>query len=210
MLLDEVSEIGIGLQAKLLRALQEREFERVGGTRTIQVDTRILATSNRDLESCVAEGTFREDLYYRLNVITLRLPPLRERREDIPALMEHFLARFNKENGRAIQGVSPAAMKRCADYDWPGNVRELQNAVERAVVLAGGDMLEAEQFLLDGVSGPGDGDGLRPGMTVADAERALIFSTLEHCAQNRTRASEMLGISVRTLRNKLNEYKAEG
>ena len=210
LFLDEVSEIGVELQPKLLRALQEREFERVGGTRTIQVDTRIIATSNRDLESAIAEGLFREDLYYRLNVISLRMPTLRERKEDIPALMDYFLERYVRQNGRDIKGFTPAAVRRCQGYHWPGNVRELQNAVERAVVLSSGGMLDANAFLLEGVGSPQTrGGGLTPGTTVAEAERLLIFETLEHCNGNRTRASELLGISVRTLRNKLNEYKQE-
>ena len=210
LFLDEVSEIGVELQPKLLRALQEREFERVGGTRTIQVDTRIIATSNRDLESAIAEGLFREDLYYRLNVISLRMPTLRERKEDIPALMDYFLERYVRQNGRDIKGFTPAAVRRCQGYHWPGNVRELQNAVERAVVLSSGGMLDANAFLLEGVGPPQTrGGGLTPGTTVAEAERLLIFETLEHCNGNRTRASELLGISVRTLRNKLNEYKQE-
>ncbi len=209
LLLDEISEIGIELQPKLLRALQEREIERVGGNETIPVDTRIIATSNRDLESAVEEGKFRQDLFFRLNVITIRVPALRERPEDIPLLMDHFLARFNQENGRDVQGFSKETRKLFLDYNWPGNVRELQNALERAVVLATEPVLEPRHFQLDVGHLVADGaarGGLRPGMTVAEAERELIFQTLEHCNQNRTRASELLGISVRTLRNKLKEY----
>lgn len=211
LLLDEISEIGAELQPKLLRALQEREFERVGGVQTIQVDTRIVATSNRDLESAVAEGLFREDLYYRLNVITITLPPLRQRREDIPSLLDHFLQRFSLENGRNLKGYTPAARKMLVEYDWPGNVRELQNAVERAVVLGEGAELDAHHFNLGGAKGPGGKKStIQPGTTVAEIEQALILETLEACQQNRTKASEMLGISIRTLRNKLNEYRAAG
>jgi DNA-binding NtrC family response regulator len=210
LLLDEISEIGIELQPKLLRALQEREFERVGGTTTIEVDTRIIATSNRDLEKAVADGTFREDLFYRLNVITLTLPPLRARREDIPHLMDAFLDRFRRENGKRIDGYTKAAYDALQKYDWPGNVRELQNAVERAVVLSDKRELSPEDFsFLAGVRRTTT-DGLTPGMTVEEAERKLILKTLEACGENRTRASEMLGISVRTLRNKLHEYRASG
>lgn len=212
MLLDEISEIGMELQPKLLRVLQEREFERVGGNDTIEVDTHVVATSNRALEKAVEEGQFRQDLFYRLAVITIQLPPLRERREDIPALMDHFLERYNKANGREVRGYSDAARKLFLDYPWPGNVRELQNAVERAVVLADASTLEAQHFQLGGPGAPGQaatGGGLKAGTTVAEAERMLIFETLKHCDDNRTKASELLGISVRTLRNKLNEYAGE-
>ncbi len=207
LLLDEISEIGLELQPKLLRALQEREFERVGGTRTIQVDTRIIATSNRDLEQAVREGSFREDLFFRLNVITLALPPLRQRKEDIPELMDHFLQRFNRENGRTIRGFSDSARQAFLDYPWPGNVRELQNAIERAVVLSSGIVLDIPQFAFGSGIAAGGGK-LTPGMTVAEMERQLIFETLAHCGQNRTKAAELLDISVRTLRNKLKEYGA--
>lgn len=210
LLLDEVSEIGLELQPKLLRALQEREFERVGGTHPIQVDTRIVCTSNRNLEKAVEEGQVREDLFFRLNVIQIVLPPLRDRKEDIPALVDHFVRRYAVENGRDIEGCSPEARAALLAYDWPGNVRELQNTIERAVVLSTGPVLEAEHFVL-GTIRPrkADAGGLSPGMTVADAERQLIVKTLEHCKQNRTQAAKLLGISVRTLRNKLNEYGQE-
>jgi len=209
LLLDEVSEISTELQPKLLRALQEREFERVGGNRPIQVDTRIVATSNRDLEQAVEDGTFREDLFFRLNVIPLSIPPLRERREDIPALMDHFLERYALENGRRVTGFTDRARRDFLDYDWPGNVRELQNAIERAVVLAAEAVLGPEHFLLEGrpQRSAHGAPSFPTGMTVGAMEKELIVQTLEHCGQNRTRAAEVLGISVRTLRNKLNEYK---
>ena len=211
LLLDEVSEINLELQPKLLRALQEREFERVGGTQTIQVDTRIIATSNRNLEQAVKDGRLREDLFFRLNVIPIPLPPLRDRRPDIPALMDHFLARYARENNRQLAGFSPATRQLFLEYDWPGNVRELQNAIERAVVLATDTTLEPEHFPLGNAllrpGGGGDAPSFRAGATVAEMEKELILQTLEHCQQNRTRAAELLGISVRTLRNKLNEYK---
>ena len=207
LLLDEVSEISAELQPKLLRALQEREFERVGGTSPIRVDTRIVATSNRDLEQAVEEGKLREDLFFRLNVIQIVLPPLRERREDIAPLMDHFVQRYANENGRDIRGFSPQARKLFLEYDWPGNVRELQNAVERAVVLSSEPLLEPGHFLLQGTRHRRDDEALaQPGATVADMERQLIMKTLEHCRQNRTQAAKLLGISVRTLRNKLKEY----
>lgn len=211
LLLDEISEISMDLQPKLLRALQEREFERVGGTQTISVDVHIVATSNRRLEEAVEKGQFRQDLFYRLNVVDIHLPPLRERREDIAPLMDHFLQRFAKENARAITGFSAATRKLFQDYDWPGNVRELQNVIERAVVLADGAILEPHHFSLagPGSTSAGVASGLTPGKTVAEMERELIFATLAHCANNRTRAAELLGISVRTLRNKLHEYNAD-
>jgi DNA-binding NtrC family response regulator len=207
LLLDEVSEMNADLQAKLLRVLQEREFERVGGSDTIPVDVRIVATSNRDLEQAVAAGAFREDLFHRLNVISLRLPPLRERREDLPALADHFLARANSEYGRKVGGFTASARRAMQEYAWPGNVRELQNAVERAVILAGGPQVDAHDLQLAGPLPRAGASALQPGTTVAEMERALIFATLAHCGDNRTRAAELLGISVRTLRNKLHEYR---
>jgi len=208
LLLDEISEISGELQPKLLRALQEREFERVGGTHPIQVDTRIVATSNRNLEQAVEQGKLREDLFFRLNVIQIHLPPLRERKEDIPALMDHFLKCYAQENGRNITGFSPLTRKLFLEYDWPGNVRELQNAIERAVVLTSDLLLEPEHFLLLGARPrKGEADGPTAGLTVAQVEKQLILKTLEHCNQNRTQAAKILGISVRTLRNKLKEYQ---
>jgi DNA-binding NtrC family response regulator len=209
LLLDEVSEISSELQPKLLRALQEREFERVGGSSPIQVDTRIVATSNRDLEEAVAEGTVREDLFFRLNVIPVYLPPLRDRKEDITALMDLFMTRFAHENARNLSGFTHEARDLFMDYDWPGNVRELQNTIERAVVLSSGPELEAEDFALGGVRVAGGDDemAITAGTTVAQMERTLILHTLEHCNQNRTHAAKALGISVRTLRNKLKEYR---
>jgi len=210
LLLDEVSEISPELQPKLLRALQEREFERVGGTTPIQVDTRIVGTSNRNLEEAVEQGKLREDLFFRLNVIQIRLPALRERKEDIPALMDYFLKRYAHENGRDITGFSPEARKQFMDYDWPGNVRELQNAIERAVVLSTEPVLQPEHFLLTGARGRrNEESAIRPGVTVGEMEKQLILRTLEHCSQNRTQAAKLLGISVRTLRNKLKEYKLQ-
>lgn len=211
LLLDEVSEISTELQPKLLRALQEREIDRVGGTTSIPVDTRIIATSNRNLERAVDAGDFREDLFFRLNVIPITLPALRERKEDIPALMEHFLNRFATENGRDEMSFTPEVRDIFAEYDWPGNVRELSNAVERAVVLASCDEIGAESIMFASLSSAGrEGNGfdVAAGCTVAEMEKRLIFKTLEATEDNRTRAAEKLGISVRTLRNKLKEYQA--
>ncbi len=210
LLLDEVSEINPELQPKLLRALQEREFERVGGNRAIHVDTRIICTTNRDLERAMSEGRFREDLFFRLNVVPIHLPSLRERREDIPALMEFFLNRFARENARPVRGFAPEATQLFMEYDWPGNVRELQNAIERAVVLSTEAVLGSEHFALGaGVprqASSGNTVSVPIGTTVGEMEKILILRTLEQSAQNRTRAAEVLGISVRTLRNKLKEY----
>ena len=212
LLLDEISEISLDLQPKLLRALQEREIDRVGGTQSIKVDARIIATSNRNLEKAVEEGKFREDLFFRLNVIPIQLPPLRERREDISGLVEHFLQRYTKENARLALKLNDSARQALVDYDWPGNVRELQNAIERAVVLSTGPELTPADFNLRETvrrnTSNGDGLHLPAGATVAQMEKALIFRTLEHCGDNRTRAAEILGISVRTLRNKLKEYRS--
>ncbi len=210
LLLDEVSEIGIELQPKLLRALQEREFERVGGSTSIKVDTRIICTTNRNLEEAVEKGELREDLFFRLNVIPVVLPPLRERKEDLPALMDFFLKRYVQENNRAITGFAPETFELFNEYDWPGNVRELQNTIERAVVLSTSRVLGPEQFNF-GPSRNGRSDGntvsVRIGTTVAEMEKELIMRTLEKHVQNRTHAAEVLGISVRTLRNKLKEYQ---
>lgn len=210
LLLDEISEIGMDLQPKLLRALQEREIERVGGSGPIRVDVRIIATSNRNLEQAVANHEFREDLFFRLNVIPIHLPPLRERKEDIPALMDHFLKRFNQENGRTVQGFSDEARAAFTDYAWPGNVRELQNTIERAVVLATDSVLEPSDFSFDWMtrSNHVHDVGVNVGTTVGEMERALILKTLESCRGNRTQAAKLLGISVRTMRNKLKEYGA--
>lgn len=210
LLLDEVSEIGIELQPKLLRALQEREFERVGGSAPIKVDTRIICTTNRNLEEAVEKGQLREDLFFRLNVIPVVLPPLRDRKEDIPALMDYFLKRYAQENNRPITGFTPETVDLFVEYDWPGNVRELQNTIERAVVLSSARTLGPEHFSF----GPsqttrsnGNMVSVRVGTTVGEMEKELILRTLEKQNQNRTHAAEVLGISVRTLRNKLKEYQ---
>jgi len=227
LLLDEVSEMALELQPKLLRALQEREIDRVGGIKSIPVDVRIIATSNRPLEQSVQKGEFREDLFFRLSVIPIQLPTLRDRRDDIPQLIEHFLSHFARENGRKGMRIDTTTRARLESHPWPGNVRELQNAIERAVVLASANVLGDADFpMLRSETGPavahtnGHGNGganghahtagFRPGATVAEMERDLILQTLESCGGNRTRAAEVLAISVRTLRNKLKEYKDAG
>jgi DNA-binding NtrC family response regulator len=213
LLLDEVSEISIGLQAKLLRVLQEREIERVGGGKPIPVDVRIIATTNRDLQKEVEEKRFREDLFYRLNVVPIRLPLISERRDDIPLLVQHFVKQFSKENGVPEKRISESAMKILARQEWPGNVREIENCVERAVVMSGKDtdVLEVGHFFLN--DQPVSDELFRSPtgkMTLREVEKNLILRTLQDQNDNRTRTADLLGISVRTLRNKLNEYRKDG
>jgi DNA-binding NtrC family response regulator len=208
LLLDEIGEMPLGVQAKLLRVLQEKEIDKVGGDAPVAVDVRIIATTNRDLYEESQEGNFREDLYYRLNVFHFTLPPLRERLTDIPALVDHFIEKYNDENGFSVEGLNNDALKQLQGYTWPGNIRELENTVERAVVLTRVGMVEPEKLLLRGENRKsGAGAGLEAGMTVAQAERDLIYKTLTFCENNKTKAADMLAISIRTLRNKLNEYE---
>jgi len=213
LLLDEISEMSPQLQAKLLRVLQEREFEPVGSSRTISVDVRIIATTNRDLQKEVAEGNFREDLFYRLNVIEIPIPPLRDRVEDVPALVRSFIARYNEENTKEIESVGDDALELLMRYDWPGKVRELENYVGRAVVVGRGPILTAGDFPGKLISGPSERQrdaGLQVGTTVHEMERRLIMKTLKAYGGNRTEAATQLGISTRTLRNKLHEYGEMG
>lgn len=207
-LLDEVSEMPLLLQVKLLRVLQEGEIERLGGTSPVKVNVRIIATSNRNLEEMVKAGQFREDLYYRLNVIPLQVPALRTRPLDIELLSRHFVAVSCSENRLAEKGLSPEAMQKLKAYAWPGNVRELQNVIERSVLLCQENSIGDAHILLPEASKEeASQHSFSPGMTVGEAERLLIMKTLEFTGQNRTKAAEMLGISIRTLRNKLHEYK---
>jgi DNA-binding NtrC family response regulator len=208
LLLDEISEMTTALQAKLLRVLQEREIQRIGNDRAIPVDVRVIATTNRHLPTEVANGNFREDLYYRLNVVAIDLPPLRERKDDIPAMVEHFVHRYNQENNRKIVRVSDAVMRLFDAYHWPGNVRELENFIERGVVTASGDVLTPADFpdeLATGGPRP-KSSGVTAGMTIYEMEKQLILATLAAEGNNQTRAADKLGISSRTLRNKLYEY----
>ncbi len=207
-LLDEVTEMSLPLQAKLLRVLQEGEVERLGAERPQKVDVRVVATSNRNLAQAIEEGVFREDLYYRLNVIPLEIPPLRQRRQDIPLLAELFLEMSCSENGITKKHLSSCATEKLLAWNWPGNVRELQNVIERSALMASSGTLNAQDILIRNFqSRVTNQDILTPGMTVLEAERLLILKTLEHTGQNRTHAAHLLGISIRTLRNKLNEYK---
>lgn len=227
LLLDEISEMDVRLQAKLLRAIQERLIDRVGGTKPVPVDIRIIATSNRNLNDAVKDGSFREDLLFRLNVVNLKLPPLRERPGDTAALSDHFVDKYAKANGLGRRVLSTEAREALLRAPWPGNVRELENTLHRAVLLSGGEIIGP-----DAISMP-DGTGLSEvvamaslagqaaqtaetisrtmvGRTVADVERDLILDTLDHVLGNRTHAANILGISIRTLRNKLNQYADEG
>ncbi len=216
LLLNEISEISPRLQAKLLRILQEREFERVGGTKTLKVDVRVLATTNRDLKKAADAGEFREDLYYRLNVFPIHVPALRDRSEDIPLLAEHFLQRFARRHGLQIPGFSDHAFELLRAHSWPGNVRELQNTLERAVILS--DNGKPVQSSALGLAPAGRltipcaalNHAIAPGLPLQEVERAHILRTLEQAGGNRTRAAERLEISIRTLRNKLHEYRAAG
>lgn len=241
LLLDEISEMHPRLQAKLLRAIQEREIDRVGGTTPIKVDIRLLATSNRDLEQAVRNGDFREDLYFRLNVVTMGLPALRERPGDIEVLAGHFARKYAEANQIADRPISQAAMVALRGHHWRGNVRELENTMHRAVLLAKGDEIDADAIMLTGArltpagataapppgadhgtvsataagvtrqaDAGGEGTAGLVGRTVAEVERDLIIDTLSHCLGNRTHAAHILGISIRTLRNKLKLYSQEG
>jgi DNA-binding NtrC family response regulator len=243
LLLDEVTEMHPRLQAKLLRAIQEREIDRVGGSQPVKVDIRVIATSNRDMEEAVRQGQFRDDLYFRLNVVTLRLPALRERPADVAALAEHFAKKYSALNDVDYHGLTDAARALLMHHHWRGNVRELENTIHRAVLLSNGGQIDTDAIMLTGTrlgaepapaqsSGfviapahpprpagagasamaPGAGApvGTLVGRTVADVERDLIIETLQHCLGNRTHAAGILGISIRTLRNKLQQYKQEG
>jgi DNA-binding NtrC family response regulator len=206
LLLDEVSEIEPTLQAKLLRVLQEKEFERVGSSVTRRVDVRVIATTNRDLQKAVAQGDFREDLYFRLNVLPIEVPALRHRRQDIPELVEHFLARHAEQEQAPVRQITREAVELLMRYDWPGNVRELENLVERACVLDPGPVLKPEN-LRPWLSDNGEADvDVGAGLTLKQMERKLIEATLRQCHGHRVRTAEALGIGVRTLTGKLRTY----
>ncbi|MSR42735.1 MAG: sigma-54-dependent Fis family transcriptional regulator [Pedosphaera sp.] len=239
ILLDEISEVSLQLQAKLLRVLQEREFERVGGTRPVKVDVRVIATTNRHLEQSVAKNEFRQDLYFRLNVVPIHVPPLRERRDDILILAHKFTERFIRKHGVRVKGLDRDAEQALLAHPWPGNIRELQNVIERAVILCDENnpitpdllgltaphapsektfapvVIEAKKEPAAIASSPeapahdGNGKVDAPNETLADVERRHILNVLRHCANNRTQAAKVLDVNIRTLRNKLNEYKVE-
>ena len=212
IVLDEISEMPLPLQAKLLRVLQEKEIDRIGGTRPIPIDARVIAISNVDLKTAVTEGKFREDLYYRINVIPLTLPPLRERKEDIELLAGHFLEKYCLANQKTITGIDNVAMKMLINHGWKGNIRELENTMERAVLISVGGIISPEHLLLDLLEHEAESVAdfsINAGYTVREMEKELIFCTLKDVNDNRTHAAEILGISIRTLRNKLHEYKQE-
>jgi DNA-binding NtrC family response regulator len=225
--LDEIGDMALATQTKILRVLQQGEIQRVGGTETIRVDVRIIAATNKDLEAMVKAKTFREDLYYRLNVVRIKMPPLRERNEDIPQIVDFCLQNLVKQKKTRVAKVSPEAMAVLVRHRWPGNVRELENAMHRAVLLATGPEIDELAIRLPDGQPLAGGDPLARtaqaaaaaaeratrsfvGQTVAEMEQQLIIETLEHCLGNRTHAANILGISIRTLRNKLKEYNEAG
>ena len=208
LFLDEIGEIPHAVQVKLLRFLQERTFERVGGNETIKVDVRVIAATNRDLGAEIRKGAFREDLFYRLNVVTIELPPLRERRADVPTLASFFLRRYAAENGKAIDTFADDALRTLLEHRWPGNVRELENVIERAVVLCEGSRVEKKHLPPTVVpSEERDGPPPIPGSTIAELERYAILKTLEACAGSTSRAATVLGVSPRKIQYKLHEYE---
>jgi len=213
LFLDEIGEISAAVQVKLLRVLQQREFERVGGTQTLKVDVRIVAATHRDLVAEVKAGRFREDLYYRLNVVSVTLPPLRDRKSDIPSLVNHFLEKYSEAYGKEVRGLAPGTLQALLSHDWPGNIRELENAIERAVVLVQGQELATDDLppVLRGPRPAGTAQGsLIPGATLAVIEREAILRTLEMVQGSTSRAAEVLGISVRKIQYRLKEYGAQG
>lgn len=209
LFLDEIGETTPAMQVKLLRALQEGEVQRVGGEETLSVDVRVIAATNRDLASAVSSGTFREDLFYRLNVVTIEVPPLRRRREDIPLLVEHFVARFAEKNRRTVLSITPSCMDVLQSYPWPGNVRELENAIERGIILMRGEYLTEKSLPLQVQRHAellrGEDSG-RPAATLQEAERLLIIKTIQETDGNKSEAARRLGITRKTLQNKLQKY----
>ncbi|MGH9256007.1 MAG: sigma-54-dependent transcriptional regulator [Vicinamibacterales bacterium] len=211
LFLDEIAEMVSAVQAKLLRVLQERTVRRLGGKHELPVNVRVIAATNITPQQAIADGRLREDLYYRLNVVSIALPPLRDRSGDIPLLAQTFVTEFAERDGRQVQGLTREALQALEQYPWPGNVRELRNVIERAVILSRGELLTEKELPRDLVYGPPpparDHEGLAPGMRVEDAERRLIELTLGHTGNNKIRAADMLGISLKTLYNKLQKYK---
>jgi transcriptional regulator with PAS, ATPase and Fis domain len=210
LFLDEIAEMTPATQVKLLRVLQERKFRRLGGRSEETVDVRVIAATNVNPGDAVRNGKLREDLYYRLNVFAIELPPLRQRKEDLPLLVQSFLADFNARNNKQVSALDPAAMRILEQYNWPGNVRELRNVIERAVILSSGEFIDQKQLpplVTDSPDVVKPTLSLTPGTTVEEAETRLILMTLEHTRDNKTRAAEILGISLKTLHNKLHKYR---
>ncbi|HUF23090.1 MAG TPA: sigma-54 dependent transcriptional regulator [Vicinamibacterales bacterium] len=215
LFLDEISEMASAMRAKLLRVLQERSFRRLGGRQELSVDVRVLAATNLDPQDAVRAGKLRDDLYYRLNVFTIVLPPLRERREDIPLLVQAFLGEFNERYDKHVRAASQDVMRLLEAHTWPGNIRELRNVIERATIVSEGEFIEPKHLPATMVApraeyDPAPSVSFKPGVTVDEAERQLILLTLEHTGNNKTKAAEILGISLKTLHNKLNRMKAQG
>ena len=212
LFLDEIGDVPAAIQVKLLRVLQEREFERLGGTRTLKVDVRLIAATNRDLRAALAEGTFREDLYYRLNVVPIDIPPLREHKEDIPDLVRHFFARFARENEKEMpQEITPAALKLLMDYHWPGNVRQLENIIERAVALSSAPVIDVKDIYLDAparsvaTGASGEVPFLPDGMTLEQWEDEMIREAMRRTSGNKSEAARLLGLSRNALRYRLSK-----
>jgi DNA-binding NtrC family response regulator len=208
LFLDEIGDVPAAIQVKLLRVLQEREFERLGGTKTLKVDIRLIAATNRDLRAALEEGTFREDLYYRLNVVAIDIPPLREHKDDIPALANFFVEKFSRESGKVLNGIRPAAMKILIDHYWPGNVRELQNVIERAVTLSSGTTLDADDIHLDKPRQRAPENGapdLPEGTTLEQWEEGMIREALRKAGGNKSQAARALGLSRNALRYRLSK-----
>lgn len=208
LFLDEIGDVPGAIQVKLLRVLQDREFERLGSTKTLKVDVRLVAATNRDLRAALEEGTFREDLYYRLNVVAIDIPPLREHKEDIPALADFFLDKSARESGKAVQGITPQAMKLLMDFHWPGNVRELQNVLERAVTLSSGAMLDVRDIHIDNAPRRASADSaaaLPDGMTLEQWEEEMLREALRRANGNKSQAARALGLSRNALRYRLSK-----
>jgi DNA-binding NtrC family response regulator len=209
LFLDEIGDVPAAIQVKLLRVLQEREFERLGGTKTLKVDIRMIAATNRDLRAALEEGTFREDLYYRLNVVPIDIPPLREHKEDIPDLVNHFLARFAADSEKEIEGITTAALDALMEYHWPGNVRQLENSVERAVALSRGRVIDEKDIHLDtrqsksGSAATSANQFLPEGMTLEQWEDNMIREALRRANGNKSQAARLLGLSRNALRYRL-------
>ena len=222
LLLDEISEMDIRLQAKLLRVIQEGEVDRIGGRKPVPVDVRIIATTNRNLADCVREGTFRQDLFYRLNVVNLTLPRLADRLGDVRLLSMHFMGSYCGKGGKSMKGFTPEAMRLLESHNWPGNVRELENVIERAVLTSQGEMIREQDIHIERPSQPqplpaeslealaAGAKSWEPGRTLDDIEKSVILEALQYHKGNRTHTARALGISIRTLRNKLADYRRDG
>jgi two-component system, response regulator FlrC len=219
LLLDEISEMDIRLQAKLLRVIQEGEVDRIGGRKPVAVDVRIIATTNRNLAECVREGTFRQDLFYRLNVVNLTLPNLSERLGDVTLLSQLFMSTYGSKSGKQLKGLTPEALGMLESHSWPGNVRELENVIERAVITATGEMIREQDIHIErqqvSISSAADAQAQgskswEPGRTLDDIEKSVILQALQYHRGNRTHTAKALGISIRTLRNKLADYRRDG